>query len=71
MTAPLHPSWVKSTYSGNEVGSNCLEWAPEAAVAGAVPVRDSKNPDGPVLRVSSPVWTRFVDSVREGESSVR
>ncbi|WP_063834497.1 DUF397 domain-containing protein [Streptomyces griseolus] len=42
------PAWVKSSYSGN--GGTCVEWAPgHAATTGAVPVRDSKNPGGPVL----------------------
>jgi hypothetical protein len=36
------PAWRKSSYSGND--HNCVELA-----AGAV--RDSKNPDGPVLSV--------------------
>ncbi|MFJ2929957.1 DUF397 domain-containing protein [Streptomyces massasporeus] len=29
-----------------------------------VPVRDSKNPDGPVLFVTRSAWSAFVDSVR-------
>ncbi|MFF5314877.1 DUF397 domain-containing protein [Streptomyces massasporeus] len=29
-----------------------------------VPVRDSKNPDGPVLVVTRSAWSAFVDSVR-------
>ncbi|WP_234310072.1 DUF397 domain-containing protein [Streptomyces sp. NRRL S-475] len=29
-----------------------------------VPVRDSKNPDGPVLVVSRSAWSVFVGSVR-------
>ncbi|MFF8330466.1 DUF397 domain-containing protein, partial [Streptomyces cacaoi] len=41
--------WVKSSYSSPE-GGNCLEWSPASAAAnGPVPVRDSKNPEGPVL----------------------
>ncbi|MFF0008033.1 DUF397 domain-containing protein [Streptomyces tibetensis] len=29
-----------------------------------VPVRDSKNPDGPVLVVTRSAWSAFVRSVR-------
>jgi hypothetical protein len=38
-------TWRKSTYSGGE-GGNCVE-----LVGTLDAVRDSKNPDGPVLRV--------------------
>jgi hypothetical protein len=37
--------WRKSTHSG-ENGGNCVELA---AVTGAIAVRDSKDPSGPVL----------------------
>ena len=37
--------WRRSSYSGSN-GGNCVELAD---VAGAVAVRDSKDPDGPVL----------------------
>ena len=53
-------TWIKSSYSG-ENGGNCLEVAPE--VASVVPVRDSKNPDGPVLLVQRSAWAAFVASV--------
>ncbi|MFF4950520.1 DUF397 domain-containing protein [Streptomyces chattanoogensis] len=66
MTLSLHHSWVKSTYSGDNLGSNCLEWAPAAVTADSVPVRDSKNP-GPELRVSPDAWAAFVGSVRTGD----
>jgi len=39
------PTWRKSTYSGGgDADANCVELAQGA-------VRDSKNPDGPVLSV--------------------
>ncbi|MFD0899079.1 DUF397 domain-containing protein [Actinomadura sediminis] len=38
-------TWRKSTYTGSN-GGNCVELA---ALPGAVGVRDSKDPDGPVL----------------------
>ncbi|MFE1176840.1 DUF397 domain-containing protein [Streptomyces sp. NPDC058773] len=52
--------WVKSTYSAGE--GQCIEWAPDHAKAhGAVPVRDSKNPQGPALTFSASEWTHFVE----------
>ncbi|MEI7030676.1 DUF397 domain-containing protein [Streptomyces pratensis] len=57
--------WVKSSYSGN--GGTCVEWAPRAATAtGIVPVRDSKNPGGPVLSVPAAAFSAFVAGVRTG-----
>jgi hypothetical protein len=42
-------SWYKSSHSGPN-GGKCVELADAAgAVAGVVAVRDSKDPDGPVL----------------------
>ncbi|WP_030177458.1 DUF397 domain-containing protein [Spirillospora albida] len=40
-----HTKWRKSSYSTSN-GGNCVELAD---VSGAVAVRDSKDPDGPVL----------------------
>lgn len=40
--------WRKSSCSGSESGSECVE---VAFVGPAVALRDSKNPDGPVLVV--------------------
>ncbi|MFD7108450.1 DUF397 domain-containing protein [Streptomyces celluloflavus] len=59
--------WVKSSYSNN--GGSCVEWAPAAAVTGAVPVRDSKDPHGPVLAIAPAAWSAFVDGVKAGELS--
>jgi hypothetical protein len=57
---PTAHQWVKSSYSGNG-GAACVEWAPtEAATSGAIPVRDSKYPNGPVLMVSSKAWTGLI-----------
>jgi hypothetical protein len=38
--------WRKSSYSGADGNSACVELAHDLGV-----VRDSKNPDGPVLKV--------------------
>lgn len=57
--SPEHLRWVKSTYSAGE--GQCIEWAPDrAAATGEVPVRDSKDPDGPVLSFTEDSWTGFV-----------
>jgi hypothetical protein len=59
--------WVKSTYSNGEGGA-CLEWAPAyAATSGVVPVRDSKDHHGPVLRFRPAVFSSFVRAVQCGE----
>lgn len=57
--------WRKSTLSGG--GDNCVEVAVATDGSGAVGVRDSKNPKGPVLVFSSSEWAAFVDGVRLGE----
>ncbi|MFJ2953226.1 DUF397 domain-containing protein [Streptomyces sp. NPDC087270] len=57
-------TWVKSSYSeGN--GGACVEFAPN--VSGVVPVRDSKDPQGPALAFSADAWASFVGAVRAGE----
>ncbi|MEV0438022.1 DUF397 domain-containing protein [Streptomyces spectabilis] len=59
-----HACWRRSSYS-NQDGGNCVEWVPTYAVVhGAVPVRDSKVPGGPVLTVSTGAWSCFVDFAR-------
>ncbi|MFF4696630.1 DUF397 domain-containing protein [Streptomyces chattanoogensis] len=63
---PAPREWAKSSYSGAEHGSNCLEWSPAAVSAGSVPIRDSKNP-GPELHFSPDAWTAFVGTVRRGD----
>ncbi|MFG2629019.1 DUF397 domain-containing protein [Streptomyces sp. NPDC048473] len=48
-------TWRKSTYSGSEGGA-CVEIAAHPA---AIHVRDSKNPDGPILTVAPTTWAAF------------
>ncbi|MGX2995591.1 DUF397 domain-containing protein [Streptomyces sp. JNUCC 64] len=61
---PVHPQWVASSYSGNG-GTHCVEWAPaHASVTGTVPVRDSKNPGGPVLNLPAHAFASFVAGVK-------
>jgi hypothetical protein len=62
------PRWFKSSYSGN--GGQCIEVAANlVASRGVVPVRDSKNPSGPVLDVPADAFTSFVSSVKAGKFS--
>jgi hypothetical protein len=54
------PDWFKSSHSGSE-GGNCVE---VALPTGAVLVRDSKCPAGPVLSATPGAWDaslRFAD----------
>ncbi|MGW2280100.1 DUF397 domain-containing protein [Streptomyces sp. NPDC001770] len=48
-------AWQKSSYS-NEEGGACVEIAAHPA---AIHIRDSKNPEGPVLTVSTDTWSIF------------
>jgi hypothetical protein len=48
--------WVKSSYS-DSAGNNCVEVSEATAV---VHIRDSKAPQGPLLTVPRPIWTRFL-----------
>ena len=59
------PQWIKSSYSGAN-GGQCLEWAPSVASTGAVPVRDSKHVDGPVITFGTDAFAAFVGGVRNG-----
>jgi hypothetical protein len=54
--------WVKSRHSNN--GGNCIEFAP--GLPGVVPVRDSKDPQGPALVFPAGAWQAFVAGVRTG-----
>ena len=51
--------WRKSSYSGG----TCIE---VAAAALAVAVRDSKDPDGPLLAFAADVWNTFAEQVKAG-----
>ncbi|WP_067490806.1 DUF397 domain-containing protein [Actinomadura hibisca] len=53
--------WRKSSHSsGNDAGS-CVE---VASAAGGALVRDSKDPDGPRLRLSTSDWQTLLGTVR-------
>jgi hypothetical protein len=52
--------WRKSSYSGSNGGA-CVE----VGVAGlAVAVRDSKDPDGPLLAFFADTWKAFAEQVK-------
>ncbi|MFJ8336465.1 DUF397 domain-containing protein [Streptomyces sp. NPDC094437] len=60
------PNWFKSSYSDN--GGTCVEAAANlVATHGTVPVRDSKNPAGPVLDFPVAAFGHFVSSVKSGK----
>ena len=58
-------SWRKSTYSGSNGGA-CVEVAADAPEA-VVAVRDSKDPQGPVLTFSRAAWQSFTSRLKAGE----
>ncbi|WP_043680275.1 DUF397 domain-containing protein [Streptomyces xylophagus] len=61
------PQWFTSSYSDN--GGACIEVATNlVASRGLVPVRDSKNPSGPVLHLPAGAFASFVTSVKTGDA---
>ena len=54
--------WRRSSYSGTH--GNCVEVATN--LAGMVAVRDSKDPEGAVLVVSSEAWRGLVRKLKDG-----
>lgn len=72
--------WIKSSFSGGN-GGNCVEvsWRKSAAslqgmacvevgkTGDLVLMRDSKDPDGPVLRFTPAEWAAFMDGMKAGE----
>ncbi|MFE2940263.1 DUF397 domain-containing protein [Streptomyces sp. NPDC059255] len=64
MTIPHY--WFKSSYSNN--GGDCVEVAVNlVASRGIVPVRDSKNPSGPVLGFPAGAFGSFVKGIKAGQ----
>ena len=62
--AGLH--WRKSSYSGG--GNDCVEIA---VTNDGAAVRDSKNPDGGVLRLSGREWDALLAAARAGALDLR
>lgn len=59
-------AWRKSSESGPWT-DNCVE---VAFVGEAIALRDSKNPEGPVLLFTSDEWNAFVAGAKLGEFNV-
>ncbi|MCP3819207.1 DUF397 domain-containing protein [Streptomyces sp. A3M-1-3] len=55
--------WRKSSYSDG-TGGNCVEVAD--SFPGVMPVRDSKDPEGPALVFRAAGWVSFVTAVKDG-----
>ncbi|MFJ8400086.1 DUF397 domain-containing protein [Streptomyces microflavus] len=53
--------WRNSSYS-NTNGGECVQVSDD--FPGLVPVRDSKNPDGPALVLQAPAWDAFISSIK-------
>lgn len=53
----------KSSYS--EGTANCVEMG--TCLCHGVPVRDSKDPDGPVLLFTQQGWETFIQGVKDGQ----
>lgn len=61
------PQWCTSSFSDN--GGACVEVALNlAAPCGLIPVRDSKLPGSPVLRIPAVAFSSFVAGVKAGPS---
>ncbi len=55
--------WAKASKSAGN-GGECIEVRRHD---GAIQVRDSKDPDGPVLTFPPAAWQAFVNAVANGE----
>ena len=56
-------NWRKASYSGTN-GGGCVEVACD--LPGTVAIRDSKDPDGPVLTIEPADWRHFIADVKAG-----
>ena len=55
--------WRTSSYSGGN-GGECVQVAAKPST-GRVLVRDSKDPDGPVLTLAPKEWRRFTGHIKQ------
>jgi Domain of unknown function (DUF397) len=58
-----HRRWFKSSYS--LANGNCVEVQEQED--GAVRLRNSRHPDGPMLEFTQREWAMFLSQVRRGE----
>jgi hypothetical protein len=64
--ATLPPvNWQISSRSGSGSG-NCVEAGPIVDGSQRVAVRDSHQPDGPVIVYTNIAWTEFISSIKNG-----
>jgi len=63
---PNRAQWIKSSRSA--ANGHCVEIAVAPA---AIAVRDSKDPDGPVLRFPRHQWSDFIRRLRAGQLAER
>jgi hypothetical protein len=64
LSADGHVTWRKSSHSiGN---GDCVE---AASRPGEITVRDSKDPDGEILRYSAGAWNSFLARVKQGDTA--
>jgi len=62
VTSKAPRGWRKSTYSGTDGSSQCVE---VAEMGPGLAVRDSTDPAGPRLAFPEPDWDRFLARVRQ------
>jgi Domain of unknown function (DUF397) len=62
---PLSRTWAKSSHSDPN-GGNCVQ---ARDTRHGVQVRDSKNPDGPVLAFTRAQWLAFATAIKNGKHS--
>lgn len=57
-------TWRKSRRSGNN-GGNCVEVT--TSLPRVIAVRDSKNPDGGVVKLARETWESFTSRIKAGD----
>jgi Domain of unknown function (DUF397) len=62
--SPTGAGWRKSSYSSGGQQGSCVEVARN--LPRTVAVRDSKDPDGPVLSVAPAGWRDFIADMKAG-----
>ena len=66
----MQTSWRKSSHS--YANGNCVQVAARQSLHGAEHlVRDSQDPDGPVLAFSQAAWNAFLRAVNAGQPGPR
>jgi hypothetical protein len=59
-------NWRKSTHSGQDENSDCVELA---AVEEQVAIRDSKDPNGPKLMLTASQWHALTARLKNGDQA--